>query len=202
MTNADDTLKPDDARVPERRDDPDTAPSNDSTPPKTPSRRNFLAALAGLGLVHFKMLRLGVPVPRTRPVDACGGIVGGQIVEDLGCGTQSPQGPSADGDCGLSTGGGPISQDGACGASTPGAQQHVTDGDCGIQGMNEVSQDNLCNGIRFYSTQYDHDCGVFPTGAGSAPSIDHDCNLASTFGYPSKDNNCGLQVLVPDHSCG
>src|SRR5262245_46280118 len=147
----DDSVNPDDAHVPEEQQAPDgTDPreperalkpaadgedpphearseesrtsSGDSTPSEAPTRRGFLAALAGLGFVHFNVLRLGAPVPTPRLVADCGAIVGGQVVNDQGCGIQSPQGPSADGDCGLSAGGGPISQDEACAMSMPGSQ--------------------------------------------------------------------------------
>ena len=218
MTNADDTVtpddtgNPDDAHVPEEPQAPDDtnprseesrASSGESEPPEAPTRRGFLAALAGLGLVHFHVLRVGAPVPTPRPVAGCGAIVGGQVTQDAGCGVQDPFGPIPDGDCGLSAGGGsPISQDGACNKAVPGDQGHASDGDCGIQGWTEVSQDNACNGQQYGQTVSDGDCGKFPTDGGVA-SGDEDCGLTNTSGLANADSHCGKPLIEDrDLDCG
>src|SRR5262245_8811600 len=232
MTNAD-SLDPDDAQVPERRDGPDgtdprepepaqesaaggldpmddprmeepRASSDESTPSEAPTRRGFLAALAGLGFVHFNVLRLGAPVPTPRLAEACGGILPGQVVQDQNCGVQSPQGPSADGDCGLSSGGGPISQDDACGLSSPGSQGHVSDHDCGIApgGGGESSGDQDCGTTNTSGfTNMDSNCGK-----PSNPNADLDCGLPAPLSSYHQDASCGLYVgweqYRADGDCG
>src|SRR5262245_36424774 len=221
MTNADDTLHPDDARAPiehprpdetdrhEHAEPPDPAadgeeaslaPSDEGSPPEVPSRRDFLAALAGLGLVHFHVLRLGAPVSPTPPPEACGAIIGGNVVQDQGCGVQSPQGPSVDHDCGV-IGQSSVSQDNSCGLSVPGVTGHAYDSDCALTAGNTVSRDNLCGLVRNGVTASDRDCGL-TAGSGQTVSVDNDCGVTNTLGSAMTDNACGLFPASMDLDCG